>query len=443
MTDLTNFDAEQAVIGGILMRPEAMVDVADWLRAEMFSDSRTRWVYTAMQSLWQKRQPADHLTIPAELVMLGAKSEANAMLFLQECKDVAGYSPYVEHHAEIVRDMAERRAIEQAGSDLVKAAHAEAELNTDDLIITARRRIESFQRTRVTPETMEQQIDFIRQRSLDIWSGRYIDRVVPSGIGELDRILSGGFRPAELTILGAKQSMGKTATMLRIARKKPWLVFSLEMTTEAINRRFIATEAGVSFDVAFRTPNDVKLQDRWLEASDAVAQWPTMVIGEPGMTTMRMEAMAERTMQEREVCGVMIDHTGHVTDSIPGSLYEKTSEVAKRIKHMAGRLNLPVLALQQLNREVERRSTCMPTMSDLSDSGKWEQVADVVALLFRRNYYVSKGILEADTDQDYIRIGDKWNLERLKVKVEKNRNGDTGVVDLGWDGMSMRLVEAV
>lgn len=455
---LVDFEAEQSVIGAILSRPDAMADVVDWLLPEWFSDARTRSVYAAMVRLWYERTPADVITVPAELVRMGAKSEIAAMDFLNECEAVSPIGAYAEHYGEIVRRMAWRREIEQVGAELVRVAHAGGDVDTDDLIVSARRRIESFERTRATPATMREQIESLRDLSLRIWSGDYVDRVVSSGIRDLDRMLSGGFRGGEMIVLGAKQSMGKTATMLHIATaeqpydrndptkprtRSPWLVFSLEMSETAINRRIIATEAGVPFETAMSPVGDVMTRDRWLEATERVETWPLKVIAQPRMTTGRIEAIAERELAEREVAGIMIDHLGLLNDSTTGrSDYEKVSEISKRLKGMAMKLDLPVLVLHQLNREVERRSSCMPQMSDLRDSGKVAEDADVVALLFNRMYYVKREILEPNDDLDWIQIGDVRNYHRIQLSVHKNRNGDTGTVNMGWEPKAMRLVEA-
>ena len=442
MSELVNVEAEQSVIGSILNIPESVADIADWLRPEMFGDQRARSVYTAIARLWEARTPATSLTITEELVRMGAKSEANVALYLSECRTMGPGMIYTAHFAEIVREKAERRAIETAGAELVKAAHADALPNTDDLIVGARRSIEALQRRRVLPLSQEEQITELRELSERIWDGTHQDRVVATGIRELDRMTAGGARPGELWVLGAKQSMGKTATSLHIAKQNAWVYFSLEMSATAINRRLVATEAGVPYDVAMAPVCDQRLRDAWIDASYRVATWPMTVIAEQGMTTMRMEAIVERLREERDVCGVMIDHIGYIADNFRhNNAYEKASEIARRTKQMAGKLDLPVIALQQLSRDVEKRSNYVPTMGDLRDSGKLAEDAELVALLFRRNYYAAKGLVEQDSEQDFVKIGDRWDMEKLQVRVEKNRNGETGTVVLGWDGKAMKLHE--
>ena len=442
MSDLVNVEAEQSVIGSILNRPDSVAEVIDWLRPEMFGDKRARMVYTAIVNLWEKRTPALPLTITEELVAMGAKSESNVALYLSDCRLMGPGLIYTTHFGEIVREKAERRAIEAAGAELVKAAYGDAMPNTDDLIVGARRSIESFQRRRVLPPTQEEQITELRELSESIWSGTHVDRVVATGIRELDRMTAGGIRPGEVWVVGAKQSMGKTATSLHIAKQNAWVYFSLEMSGVAINRRLVATEAGVPYDVAMAPVCDQRLRDDWIDASYRVATWPMTIIAEQGMTTMRMEAMVERLREDHDVCGVMIDHIGYIADQFRhNNAYEKASEIARRTKQMAGKLDLPVIALQQLSRDVEKRSNYVPTMGDLRDSGKLAEDADLVALLFRRNYYAAKGLVEPDNDQDYVKIGDRWDFEKLQVRVEKNRNGETGTVVLGWEGKAMRLHE--
>jgi replicative DNA helicase len=267
--------------------------------------------------------------------------------------------------------------------------------------------------------------------------------VVTSGVKDLDRMLSGGLRGGELLILAARPSIGKTALMLHMARRTHSVVFSLEMPKKAILNRLTSTHAGVSYDVAMN-PNVIgdatrrdHLRDRWLTASEEVATWPLVILDGPH-TTAQITATVDRLRQERPVDAVYVDHLGWLNDQFRySSQYERASELSRRVKRVALSTGLPVVALSQLNRDVESNPGCVPFLSNLRDSGKVEEDADAVILLYRRFYYVQKGMVKPGPE-DYI-TGKDW--ERVSLSIAKNRNGETGSIDLGWEPFGMRYHE--
>jgi replicative DNA helicase len=437
-SDLVNIEAERAVLSGILGDPDNIAKVVDWLPVDAFGDGQCRAVYLAMTRLWERRVPATVATVP-DALKIRPDQRDRMTVFLADLSIRAGWrdAQQVTYHGDLILELARRRAGERAAAELVADIH-KGEPDWEEAAAAIRRSVEPFRRPEDGPVIHADRVDVFTERLQQRWCGELHERVVPTGVRMLDGMLAGGMRGGDLVILAARTSMGKTATMLHVAKRSRSLVFSLEMTEEAILNRLACTEAGVPYDVGMTTIGIQEHRNRLLDATDRVRRMPLTVLDKP-WTTARIEAEIERRRLDGEVDAVFIDHISKLSDEFRrASEYERISALSARCKNMALRHDVPVIVLSQLNREVEHRRGCMPFLSDLRESGKLEEDADAVLLLWRRAYYVEKGMADADEEKDRI-TGTAW--DRLTVNVAKNRNGITGIVDMGFDRNTMRLHE--
>lgn len=433
-----NLEAEQAVLGSMLIDPDAIATVADWLKPESFFHGPNGTIYHAMTALWSVRKPTTVVTLCDLLRVRGKLDDVGGAAYVSSLIAAVDSPFYVAHHAEIVQRCARQRATIEAACRIVATAHVD-DLPADDAGLLIRQAVEPFGGANDQRPTHAEATDALRSTVLERWAGRLQETVVSTGIAHLDQLLGGGLRGGELSIWAARPSIGKSGLMLAVARLHRSLVFSLEMPRDVSLNRLISSQAGVSYDVAMRSVGDIEHRNAWLNASAEVESWPLTIVDDV-RTTVGIEAMVQRTKAERGVDVVFIDHLGWLSDRFAGkaSEYEKMSFFSRRCKEIARHCDVPVVALSQLNREVEHRTGCLPYMSDLRESGKIEEDADHVILLYRRRYYSERnmGGLKPDLE-DYIAGRPAW--DRLNLNLVKNRNGAVGSVDVGWEGKTMRV----
>lgn len=433
-----NVEAEQAVLGAMLVDPDAIAAVADWLKPESFATSSHATIYHAMTALWSVRKPATITTLSDLLASRNRLEQVGGAAYLSHLMTSVDSPWYVGYHAEIVQRTARQRAMIDAACRIVAETH-KGDLPVDDAAVMLRNAVEPFAPAGDARLSLADQTDALRSTVLARWSGELQETIVKTGITLLDRLLGGGLRGGELSVWAARPSMGKSGVMLAVARRYRSLVFSLEMPRDVCLNRLISSQAGVPYDVAMNAVRDVEQQNAWLTASGEVEGWPLQIIDDV-RTTTAIEAMIAKTQAESGVDVVFIDHLGWLGDRFPerASEYNKMSFFSRRCKEIARNCNVPVVALSQLNREVEHRSGCLPYMSDLRESGKIEEDADHIMLMYRRRYYSERnmGGLKPDIE-DYIAGRPAW--DRLNLNVVKNRNGAVGSVDVGWEGKSMRV----
>lgn len=440
--ELVDIDSEQAVIGSILVSPDLIAKVSATLPADAFGDGRYRFVYQAMLRLWERRSPANTTNTLAELREMGMRDETRGMVHLSECVSAGSSWYYVEHYAENILRMARRRTLMNRSADLARAACAAGEEpNVEELARSVITDVRRFDPVATDPENVAGMVDSVVTDAVATWQGQLVERVTSTGMRSLDRLTAGGIRPEEMWVLAARPSMGKTAMALRIAASQPSVFFSLEMPKRRLIQRLIATQAGVRFDTPLSPIGDINDQAKWMEAADDVRSLPIAIYDQRdlrGATTTTMEGVIEREMAERGAEIVFIDHLGYVSDQYGKSLYERTSEITRRIKQLATSTGAGIVLLSQLNREVEARPGCRPQLSDLRESGRIEEDADVVMMLYRRQYYVSKGMINSDVALDYVPMS---NLDRVELSIQKNRNGETTILHLGWEANAMKFHE--
>ncbi len=429
-------EAEQAVLGAILMDPDSIARVAEILpSAEYFYLNNHRTIYTVMMSMFTTGRPVDQITVLETLKLERDFDDATGKTYLiqlaQSCPSIAN----VENYARIVRDKYDVRSLISAARDIIEDS-SEGEMEPQMLIDSAEQRIFDIRRGKNIQGL--QRIDEVLFQTFDRLDmlSRDDDAVkpVPTGIGDLDRVIT-GLNRSDLILLAARPGMGKTSFALNIARnvsvigKKTVAFFSLEMTKEQLASRLLSSEALVG-GTKLRTGRLNREEwERLIGAGDVLKNADLYLDDSPGITVPEMKAKLRRL---KNVDLVVIDYLQLMsTGRRDGNRVQEISELTRNLKILAKEINVPVICLSQLSRASEQRQDHRPQLSDLRDSGSIEQDADIVLFLYREGYYDrEKG---AETAQAAI---DQNSGECI---VAKNRHGETTIVKLHWQGEFMRF----
>jgi replicative DNA helicase len=432
-------DAEQELLGALLIDRDAMPSVNGIVIPEAFQFESHRVLYQAMLSMWEKRIPCDPATAIAEVRLMGYGEEKFPFGYIATLVTMVGTAVHAPFYARNVMNFAKRRAMIEAGSDMVKAAYG-PEFDTCEILHAARAKTEPFEQDeQYGPGTMQKRTLEYAEHTVERWEGTRLDPLIPSGIKPLDRIMTGGFRPGQLIMVGARPGMGKTALMVELGIHTPTHLVSLEMTEEEILNRVICNLARVPHAVAHDKLGDVRLREKWIDGAVAASKLGSTIADGPRQTTLKIESDLARLIAEQGIRMAVIDHLDWLADNIRvDSQEQRTAELVRRCKRMAKALNIPIVVLAQLNRNVEQRTGFVPYLSDFRNSGSIEQDADVALLLYRRRYYSERGMLQDDPQEDWITA---TNMHKAEIIVAKNRNGSVGTVRMGWQPDQMRFVE--
>ncbi|HUW64151.1 MAG TPA: replicative DNA helicase [Spirochaetia bacterium] len=418
-----DLDAEQSVLGSILLDREAIFRVMKILRPEDFYQEAHRLIYHAMLELSDISQPADLITVTNFLRKAGSLEQAGGVAYTASLANLVPVAANAEYYAYIVEEKALLRTLIQLATRIANLGYEGSE-GAGQLLDQAERMImEMHSRRGGSAFASIKEIVF---GVLDRIQHAYLHREeitgVPTGFVELDR-LTGGLQPGDLIILAGRPSMGKTALGLTVAqnvavkKKLPVAVFSLEMSKEQLVQRLICQEAMV--DLQHVRTGHLEEEDfaRVTRAAGELAGCPLFIDDFTGITVRQIRARCRELQFEKGLSLVVIDYLqlmqGH------GRVENRQQEIAgisRSLKGMAKELNLPVLALAQLSRQAEQRKDSKPQMADLRESGSLEQDADVVMFIYREEYY------NKESDKKGI----------AEIIVAKQRNGPTGVAELAF-----------
>jgi len=426
-----NTEAEESVLGSLLIDPEAIEAVASFLHTADFYHPRNRDIYTAMLHLSERRQPTDFVMVCDELDRAGLLDAVGGMTYVSRLLTIVPISIHVEHYARVVeRTAVMRRLIAAAGRIAAIGYEDQADMSS----ALGRAEQELFG---VTQVRAARDFEHIRDVLAEYLEGIQLGAAdqaarpgVPSGFIDLDRIL-GGFQPSDLLVLAARPSLGKTALAMNIARNAgvrfnlTTAIFSVEMSRYQIAQRFLATESGVdSARIREGRLGEAEIR-RLSEALEVLSAAPIYIDDTPSIGVNELRAKARRLHAEHPLDLVIVDYLQLVGGSVPENRVQEISEVSRSLKALARELNLPVLALSQLSRAVESRSPHIPMLSDLRDSGSIEQDSDVVMFIYREDVY--------DRDSERKGITDLY--------ISKHRNGPTGMVSLLFMERSTKFVD--
>lgn len=429
-------DAERTVLGALLLDPEAILAVSDFLKPDDFYDPRYRLIYKAILDIYQRHEPIDFVTVATRLADEKKIEDIGGSGFLAELAAAVPTASHIYQYGQIVKAKSVHRSIISAGRKIIGFGYEESR-PVPELLDEVERSV--FQ---ITNAMMKEKFVHVR----DILEMRYerfaemhasgedeSTKGVPTGFTSLDQKLS-GFQPSDLIIIAARPSMGKTALSLNIAMNaavrsgKSVGVFSLEMSKEQLVDRLFASMLGV---------DSWKLQRGKLDDTDFQNMGPIMdemskaniFIDDSVASSMpELRTKARRLQMEHGLDLLIIDYlqlmsTGNA--SYAGNRVQEISEISRSLKQIARELHIPVVALSQLSRAVESRPGNIPALSDLRESGSIEQDADVVMMMYREDYY------EEDSDRPGI----------TDIFIRKHRNGPVGRVELLFKKEQMRFYD--
>lgn len=422
-----NLEAEASLLGAILIDSDAIVRIADTVDANDFYDERHRHIYEAIKKLYEKHSPIDVLTLSNRLKEDGLLDTVGGAAYLTDLTNYVPTAAHVEHYGEIVAQKAIRRRLIKASQDMIGLGYDETQ-GVQDLIEQAE--TELF---KVSQQHVKQDISSIEEilaESFDRLDELHKDkgkiRGVPTGLRDLDNILA-GLQRSDLIIIAARPSMGKTALTLNLAHniatksEQPVLLFSLEMSKEQLVDRMLSMESGVdAWNIRTGNLSDADFE-KIGQAMGTLSEAPIYIDDTPSITVSDLRTKARREQHQRQLGAIMVDYlqlmSGGARFGGDGNRVQEISEISRGLKAIARELNVPVVALSQLSRSVESRSPQIPQLSDLRESGSIEQDADVVAFIYREDYY------NPETDRKNI----------TDIFIKKHRNGPVGQVELYFD----------
>jgi len=428
-----NIEAEASLLGAILIDSDAIVKVADIVRADDFYDERHARIYEATMQLYEKHSPIDVLTLSDQLRSTGMIDIVGGAGYLSELTNFVPTAAHADRYAEIIAQKAMRRRLIKASQSIADLGYDEAQ-SLQELIENAETSLFNVSQQHIKQDISS--IELILSSSFDRLDDLHKDkgklRGVPTGYKDLDNVLA-GLQPSDLVILAARPSMGKTAFALNLAHNvaikanMPVLIFSLEMSKEQLVDRMLAAEAGVNA-WNLRTGN---LSDDDFEkighAMGTLSEAQILIDDSPGITVSDMRTKARRESHRRPLGLIIVDYlqlmSGGSRFGGESNRVQEISEISRGLKGIARELNVPVLALSQLSRSVESRSPQIPQLADLRESGSIEQDADVVAFIYREEYY------NPETENKNI----------ASILIKKHRNGPTDNVDLYFDREKQRF----
>lgn len=426
-----NIEAECGVLGSIIIDPEAIVQVSDFLQPEDFYRDAHRTIYEVILHLYQSGEPADFITICDELERRNQLDDAGGASYITSLINQVPTSGNVEYYGHIVERTSTLRRLIHAAGQIAAVAYEEGDADlaldkAEKLIFNISQR-----HTRSDFSSMEEILAEYMQKLQQLNSRRGSIVGVPTGFTDLDR-MTGGLQRSDLIVLAARPGVGKTSLALSLAHntavkfQHSVAVFSLEMSKEQLAQRLLSMDAGI---------DQQRLRTGWIEedewerivyAGDKLAEANIWIDDTAGISTMEMRSKARRLQAEQGVDLIIVDylqlmHAG--TGGRSENRVQEVSEISRSLKGLARELNVPVLALAQLSRSVESRQSKVPQLSDLRESGSIEQDSDIVMFIYR--------------DDVYNQESERKNI--ADVIVAKHRNGPVGEISLYFQASQTRF----
>ncbi len=427
-----NLEAEQSALGALMLDKDAIIKVADLVRPGDFYKNDHNLIYEAMLELYENREPIDVLSLANRLEEKGKLESSGGSGYLASLVNAVPSASNVAHYAKVVQKKSLLRRLISAASDIVEMGFNEED-DVQKVLDDAEQRLFG-----VSQKYIKQ--DFVPIHSILEEAFNRIDelhksdksfRGVPTGFTDLDNVLS-GLQNSDLIILAARPAVGKTTFALDIARqvgsvaKVPVGIFSLEMSSDQLVDRMIASQSGVDLwrlrTGKLQTEGEGNDFQRIGEAIGILSEAPIFIDDTSSANIMEMRTMARRLQAEHKLGLIIIDYLQLMEGRSRGgeNRVQEISEISRGLKQLAKELNVPIIALSQLSRAVESRPDQMPKLSDLRESGSIEQDADIVLFLYREDR------VKPDTPNKNI----------ADVIIAKHRNGPVGKVSLYFDEAS-------
>ena len=416
-------EAEQSVIGSMIMDRDAIMTASEVITSEDFYQSQYGVLFDAMLELYNEGKPVDLVTLQERLREKDVPPEISSLEFVRDLLDAVPTSANVRHYATIVQEKSMLRKLIKVNEDIANTCYLARE-KTEDILEETEKKIFDLLQYRSTG-------DFVPIKQVVLNALDKIEKAsknkgtvtgIPTGFIDLDYKTS-GFQPSDLILIAARPSMGKTAFVLNVAQHmafkegKTVAIFSLEMSKEQLVNRLFSLESYVDSQ-ALRTGN--LTDEDWaklIEGAAVVGKSNLIIDDTPGISIAELRSKCRKFKLEHDLGIIIIDYLQLMSGGKHSeSRQQEISEISRSLKAVARELNVPVVALSQLSRAVEQRPDHRPMLSDLRESGAIEQDADVVMFLYRDDYY------NKDTDKKNI----------AEVIIAKQRNGPIGTVELVW-----------
>jgi replicative DNA helicase len=430
-------DIEEAVLGALLLEPEVVPDILDQLQADCFYKDVHKKIFEAITTLSSRNDPVDIFSVSDELSKRGELEEVGGMAYLSQLSTKIGAAAHVEYHTKVLLQKFLQRELISISYEVQKAAFDDS-LPVDDLIDSAEEKVFTLAQRNVRNETKPilsvinravEQIE-INQKREDGLSG------VPSGYTGIDRVTF-GWQPADLIILAARPSVGKTAFVLTMARNMvvdhhiPVAFFSLEMPDTQLVTRIMVSETGLPSE-KLRGAKKMT-QDEWTQLHDGLnklSRAPLWIDDTPSLSIYEFRSKARRLVNKQHVKLIIIDYLQLMTGppELKGMREQEVAAISRSLKAIAKELNVPIIALSQLNRSVETRGgNKRPQLSDLRESGAIEQDADIVMFIHRPEFLgvQDEGGFPGETD----------------LIIAKHRNGEVRDVKMRFLSSEVKFVD--
>jgi replicative DNA helicase len=420
-----NLEAEESVLGAMLLSPTAIGTVTEILDASDFYRESHAKIYRAALGLWGKGEPVDAITLVDELDERGELETVGGSARVAELAALVPAASNVDHYARIVKEVATLRGLVRVGQEIARLGQERAG-ETQDLVDRAEQLVFDLAQQRVTGDFAHIQSLLLEgfERITQLYEAGAELTGVPSGFRDLDRLTS-GFQPGNLIILAARPSMGKsalalcTAANLGVRHETPVALFTLEMSKAEVTQRLMCSEAKVESN---RLRSGKLAQDDWprlTAACDKLMKAPVYVDDTGSITMMELRSKARRLKSREPKLGlIIVDYLQLMTSGASAeNRVQEVSQISRSLKVLARDLDVPILALSQLSRAVEQRHDKRPILSDLRESGSIEQDADLVFFVYRDEYYNGE-----ESDQQGL----------AEVILAKHRNGPTDAVKLSF-----------
>ena len=418
-----NIEAEESLLSAILVDNRTLLDIIEILAPEDFYKSAHQRIYAAIIDLFARNEPVDLVTLTNILKRQGQLEPVGGATYLARLVDTVPLAVNASHYARIVHEKAAlRRLIEKA--NIIAQRCYEDRDEADNIIDFAEASIFEVTENKASQsfyplsKMIESNIDTLEERQ----GNKALITGVPTGFSQFDHKTS-GFQNSDLIILAARPSMGKTALALNIARNAaidaniPVAVFSLEMSKEQLSMRMLSSEARLD---SARLRSGFISQDDWMKITEAASHLSNSSIfidDSPGITAMEIRAKARRLKLDKNIGMVVVDYLQLMQGRRSAERRDlEISEISRALKALAKELDIPVVALSQLNRMLEQRSDKRPQLSDLRESGALEQDADVVVFIYR--------------DEVYNKEENNPNKGKAELIIAKQRNGPIGTIPL-------------
>ncbi len=423
-----NKDAEEFILGAVLLENSAMDEIIDVLPPQDFYSERNRMLYEEMLILRDKGIPIDYITLAESLDRKGKLDKAGGAAYIGQLTDRVPTTSDIGYYAGIVKDKAIIRSLITGANEIVKIARTNAGEVTD-AVESAEKIIFDINREMKNEATglirTKELVNSLYDRIKLISEGKIEEGGIKTGFTDLDAKLMGGLHPSDLIIIAGRPGMGKTSLAMNIAEhvavieNRPVALFSLEMGRDQLLLKILSSISGI-YQTRLRDSRYLKNED-WVKLTNASAKIydaPMYIDDSAGISPMEIRAKLRRlAIREKDLALVVVDYLQLM--KIKGrvdSREQEISEISRSMKAIAKEFKVPVIALSQLNRNVEARGDKRPMMSELRESGAIEQDADIILLIYRDEVY------NADTQNKGI----------AEINIAKHRNGPTGDFKLNW-----------